>query len=122
MIRAHLRESPELHLDLANKHGLVDFFVDKGGNLAGRKLVSSSGSPNLDTAVMAAIAEAAPYPAPPHWSPIYLSYNFGRNTKPIDTSATAAPAPMVPTATAPAPAVGPAQWQKQTDPTPGGLF
>ena len=77
MIKSHLRETPELHLDNANKHGVVDFYVDEGGNLVGRKLVSSSGSPNLDMAVMAAIAAAAPYPAPPSWSPIYLTYNFG---------------------------------------------
>ncbi len=77
MIKSHLRETPELHLDNANKHGVVDFYVDEGGNLVGRKLVSSSGSPNLDMAVMGAIAAAAPYPAPPNWSPIYLTYNFG---------------------------------------------
>jgi TonB family protein len=78
MIKAHLRESPSLHLEQANRHGMIDFYVDEGGNLLGRKLVSSSGSPNLDIAVMAAIAEAAPYPAPPNWSPISLNYNFGR--------------------------------------------
>jgi TonB family protein len=78
MIKAHLHETPGLRLELANKHGLVDFFVDEGGNLIRRKLVSSSGSPSLDMAVLTAIAEAAPYPAPPHWQPIYLSYNFGR--------------------------------------------
>ena len=84
MIKAHLHESPALHLDLANKHGLVDFYVDEGGNLVGRKLVTSSGSPNLDMAVMSAIAAAAPYPAPPNWHPIYLSYNFGRRPRPGD--------------------------------------
>jgi TonB family protein len=78
MIKAHLRETPELHVDSANKRGVVDFYVDEGGNLVGRKLISSSGSPNLDMAVMAAIAEAAPYPAPPNWRPLYLTYNFGR--------------------------------------------
>ena len=78
MIKAHLRESPGLHLDLANRHGMVDFFVDEGGNLVGRKLVSSSGSPNLDSAVMTAIAEAAPYPAPPNRHTVSLNYNFGR--------------------------------------------
>jgi TonB family protein len=82
MIKAHLRESPSLHLEQANRHGLVDFYVDEGGNLVGRRLVTSSGSPNLDMAVMMAIAEAAPYPAPPHWTPIYLSYNFGRIPRP----------------------------------------
>jgi TonB family protein len=81
MIKAHLPESRALHLDLANKHGMVDFYVDEGGNLVGRKLVTSSGSPNLDMAVMTAIAAAAPYPAPPHWQPIYLSYNFGHSPR-----------------------------------------
>jgi periplasmic protein TonB len=78
MIKSHMRETPELRLDSANKRGVVDFYVDEGGNLVGRKLISSSGSPNLDMAVMAAIAAAAPYPAPPNWSPLYLTYNFGR--------------------------------------------
>ena len=82
MIKAHLHESAALHLDLANRHGMVDFYLDEGGNLVGRKLVTSSGSPNLDMAVMTAIAAAAPYPAPPNWHPIYLSYNFGRGPRP----------------------------------------
>jgi hypothetical protein len=112
-----LHATPELHLEMATQHGVVDFYVDEGGNLDGRKLVSSSGSPNLDTAV---IAEAAPYPAPPNWRPVSLNYNFGKKAAPIDTSA--APALLVPSATATAPAVSPAQWQKQTDPIPGGLF
>ena len=81
-IKAHLHETPDLHLDLANRHGMVDFYVDEGGNLVGRRLVASSGSPNLDIAVMTAITEAAPYPAPPHWSPISLNYNFGRAPRP----------------------------------------
>ena len=78
MIKSHLRETPELHLDSANERGVVDFYVDEGGNLVGRKLISSSGSPNLDVAVMTAIAAAAPYPSPPNWKPIYLTYNFGK--------------------------------------------
>ena len=81
MIKAHMREGPGLRLDLANRHGIVDFYVDEGGNLVGRRLVASSGSPNLDIAVMAAIAEAAPYPAPPNWTPVSLNYNFGRSPR-----------------------------------------
>ena len=107
MIKSHLHESPDLHLDLANRHGIVDFYVDEGGNLIGRKLVASSGSPNLDSAVMTAIAAAAPYPAPPNWSPISLNYNFGKSPQlNTDTSASAAPAPIVPSVPPPAPAVG----------------
>ena len=44
MIKEHLHESPGLRLDLANRHGMVDFYLDEGGNLVGRKLVASSGS------------------------------------------------------------------------------
>jgi TonB family protein len=79
MIKAHLHETPELHVDRANKQGVVDFSLDKRGNLVGRKLSSSSGSPNLDTAVMTAIAAAAPYPAPPSSRARNLRYNFGRS-------------------------------------------
>jgi TonB family protein len=78
MIKEHLHETPGLHLDQANKHGMVDFYLDEGGNLVGRKLVASSGSSDLDMAVMNAITAAAPYPAPPNWSPVSLNYNFGR--------------------------------------------
>ena len=78
MIKTHLHEGSGLRLDLANKHGMVDFYLDEGGNLVGRKLVASSGSSDLDMAVMNAIAAAAPYPAPPNWSPVGMSYEFGR--------------------------------------------
>lgn len=78
MIKSHLRETPELHVDSANKPGVVDFYVDRHGNLVGRKLLSSSGSPNLDRAVMTAVTEAAPYPMPPNGRPLYLTYNFGK--------------------------------------------
>jgi TonB family protein len=78
MIKAHLHETPDLHVDRANKSGVVNFYLDKSGNVVGRKLISSSGSPNLDTAVMTAIAAAAPYPTPPSWRFRNLNYNFGR--------------------------------------------
>jgi TonB family protein len=79
MIKAHLHQGPGLHLDEASQHGIIDFYLDEGGNLIGRKLIASSGSPGLDMAIMTAIAAAAPYPAPPNWSPVSLNYNFGRN-------------------------------------------
>jgi TonB family protein len=63
MIKSKLHAAPELHVEMATHHGVVDFYIDEGGNLVGRKLVSSSGSPNLDAAVIEAIAEAAPYPS-----------------------------------------------------------
>ena len=110
---AFLHESPALRLDLANRHGIVDFNVDNGGNLTGRKLVASSGSPSLDSAVMTAIAAAAPYPARPNGSPVSLNYNFGKSAElnknaqiNMDTPASAAPARIVPSVPPPVPAVG----------------
>jgi periplasmic protein TonB len=76
MIRSHLREPP--HAAPPVKGGAVVFMVDEGGNLVERKIVSSSGSPSLDMAVMAAIAEAAPYPAPPGWQPRAMRLTYGR--------------------------------------------
>jgi outer membrane biosynthesis protein TonB len=86
MIKSRLRETPELHIDSANERGVVGFYLGKRGNLVGRKLVSSSGSPSLDMAVMTAIAEAAPYPAPPNRRTLYLNYNFGKRGEPDSTT------------------------------------
>ncbi len=76
MIKAHLREPR--NANLPTRGGAIMFELDEGGNLLDHKLVSSSGSPNLDMAVMNAIAEAAPYPAPPGWQPKALRLTFGR--------------------------------------------
>jgi TonB family protein len=78
MIRSHLREPSGFGAPVPNKQGAVIFGVDESGNLIGRKMVTSSGSPNLDMAVMAAIAEAAPYPAPPNWQPRTMRLTYGR--------------------------------------------
>jgi TonB family protein len=81
MIMAHLHMKPAL-LESSSRRGMVDFYVDEGGNLVGHRLASSSGSENLDIAVMTAITAAAPYPPPPHWSPVGLSFEFGRGVRP----------------------------------------
>ncbi len=78
MIRSHLREPSGPHAVRPSREGAVVFAVDESGNLLARKLVNSSGSPSLDMAVMTAIAEAAPFPAPPNWQPKYLRLTYGR--------------------------------------------
>ena len=75
MIRSHFRE-PRVQGPL--RGGAIVFTVDEGGNLVQRKVISSSGSPNLDMAMMTAIAEAAPYPAPPGWQPRSMRLTYGR--------------------------------------------
>ncbi len=76
MIRSHFRRPP--NVTLPTRGGAIVFTVDETGNLVQRKVVSSSGSPNLDLAVLAAIAEAAPYPAPPDWQPRSMRLTYGR--------------------------------------------
>ena len=76
MIRSHLREPP--HAAPPTRGGTIVFLVDESGNLVQRKLVSSCGSPSLDMAVMTAIAEAGPYPAPPDWQPRSMRLMYGR--------------------------------------------
>ncbi len=76
MIRAHLREPR--NASPPTRGGAIVFALDETGNLLERKVVASSGSPNLDMAMMNAIAEAAPYPAPPGWQPKALRLTYGR--------------------------------------------
>jgi TonB family protein len=76
MIRSHFRRPP--NVTLPTRGGAIVFTVDESGNLVQRKVVSSSGSPNLDMAVMTAVAEAAPYPAPPDWQPRSMRLTYGR--------------------------------------------
>ncbi len=78
MIKAHLHDPQGPHAGVAGKHGEVAFLVDEAGNLVEHKLLNSSGSPDLDMAVINAITEAAPYPAPPHWRPASMTFNYGR--------------------------------------------
>jgi TonB family protein len=74
MIRSRLREPPP-----APSHGgAIVFTVDESGNLVQRKVISSSGSPSLDVAMMNAIAEAAPYPPPPDWQPRSMRLVYGK--------------------------------------------
>ena len=77
MIRSHLRAPSGPSAAPPSRGGAIVFSVDESGNLVGRKLVSPSGSPSMDMAVMTAIAEAAPYPAPPNWQPRAMRLTYG---------------------------------------------
>jgi TonB family protein len=78
MIRSHYHEPSGPGATRPVREGAIVFSVDNAGNIIGRKVVSSSGSLNLDTALMTAIAEAAPFPAPPNWQPKTLRLTYGR--------------------------------------------
>ena len=61
----------------ATKNGVIAFIIDANGKLTQCKLESSSGSPALDRAVMAAIRAAAPYPVPPNGQVHSLRWTYG---------------------------------------------
>ena len=60
---------PHLHVPpgFSNRTGeaWVDFTIDRSGKVISTKLVRSSGNPKLDSAVLAAIEAAQPFPVPP---------------------------------------------------------
>ena len=109
MIRAHMHESADSSTS-TSPTGTASWIsmLTRVANLHRPASSSpSSGSPNLDSAVMTSNSAAAPYPAPLNRSPISLNYNFGKSAQlNTDTSATAAPTPTVPPVPPPAAAVG----------------
>ena len=56
--------------------GEVVFAIDFGGALVGAKVIKSSGLPDLDAAVLAAVRAAAPFPLPPTGSGLNLVFRY----------------------------------------------
>jgi protein TonB len=75
MARMH---SPETAAGRAQTSGEIDFSLDLSGRLLRERLVKSCGSPELDSAAMAAIRAAAPFPPPPTGTGISLNLHYGK--------------------------------------------
>ena len=75
-IRNHFRPPP--NIGQRPHGGAIVFTVDESGNLVQHKVIRSSGSPNLDIAMMNAVIAASPYPAPPDWEPRSMRLVYGR--------------------------------------------
>jgi len=58
------------------REGTIEFSVDSKGNLLERRILSPSGSRELDAAALSAVAEAAPFPPPPYGGPIGLTFSY----------------------------------------------
>jgi periplasmic protein TonB len=56
--------------------GVVAFGIDGKGNVRERRVVVSSGSTEVDSAALAAIAQASPFPPPPHGTPVKLTFTY----------------------------------------------
>ncbi len=69
LISRQLHLPPELRAQHLIAVGQIGLFVDEMGNLTHQAVYRASGAPALDTAWMAAVRHAAPFPAPPRGLP-----------------------------------------------------
>ena len=70
LITRQLHLTPDLrHANRLIAVGQIGLFVDEMGNLTHQALYRASGKPALDTAWLAAVRRAAPFPAPPRGLP-----------------------------------------------------
>jgi periplasmic protein TonB len=69
LITRQLHLPPELRANRLISVGQIGLFVDEMGNLTHQALYRASGEPALDTAWLAAVRRAAPFPAPPKGLP-----------------------------------------------------
>ena len=69
LITRQLHLSPELRAQHLIVVGQIGLFVDELGNLTHQALYRASGEPALDSAWLAAVRRAAPFPAPPRGLP-----------------------------------------------------
>jgi protein TonB len=69
LITRQLHLPPEVRAQHLIVVGQIGLFVDEVGNLTHQALYRASGEPALDTAWLAAVRRAAPFPAPPRGLP-----------------------------------------------------
>jgi TonB family protein len=73
MIMSHVRAPPAAHVRSVGK---IVFTVDGTGKLVERAIARSSGSRDLDSAALAAVGEAAPFPPPPLGMSARLTFTY----------------------------------------------
>jgi protein TonB len=73
MIMSHVHGTAAPHARFA---GQIAFTIDGTGNLMQRSIARSSGSRDLDSAALAAVGEAAPFPPPPQGMPAKLTFTY----------------------------------------------
>jgi len=76
MIMKHVRRLPPAGANAPRRDGAIVFTVDAMGGLIQRSVARSSGSRELDSAALAAVGEASPFPAPPRGMPIQLRFTY----------------------------------------------
>lgn len=77
MVLSRVR-APDGAAGRAKTMGTITFYVDLAGRLLRARVVTSSGSPELDSAAMAGIRAAAPFPPPPTGTGLSLNLRYGK--------------------------------------------
>ncbi|WP_159729130.1 TonB family protein [Methylosinus sp. Ce-a6] len=76
LIMRHMHVPPSLRNKTTPNHGVVVFYIDESGHLTHQAVYRSSGFPELDSAALAAVRHAAPFPAPPYGHPRGVQFHF----------------------------------------------
>ncbi len=76
LIMPHMRIPPRVRELQMSSKGVVAFYIDEMGNLTHQAVYKSSGLPDLDSAALAAVRAAAPFPAPPHGLPHSMLFTY----------------------------------------------
>ena len=77
MVMSHMHSPVVPRANLSKlAEGAIVFSVDGTGAITERKIARSSGMREFDSAALAAIAQAAPFPAPPGGAPIGLRFTY----------------------------------------------
>jgi len=76
IIMPRMRVPPHLRAMANAGRGVVVFYIDEAGHLVHQAVARSSGAPELDSAAIAAIRAAAPFPPPPPGHPRALQFTY----------------------------------------------
>ncbi len=77
IILSHLHSPAAFRGNSSRAEGAINFIIDGAGNLVQRQIARESGSKDLDSAALAAVGEAAPFPPPPQGLPMRLVFTYG---------------------------------------------
>lgn len=76
LIMPHMRIPPRVREMQMPSKGVVAFYIDELGNLTHQAVYKSSGIPDLDSAALAAVRAAAPFPPPPRGLPHSMLFTY----------------------------------------------
>lgn len=76
LIMPHMHIPPRVRASPIAGKGVVAFYIDEMGNLTHQAVYRSSGAADLDSAALAAVRRAAPFPPPPRGLPHAMLFTY----------------------------------------------